>query len=136
MRGSVLAVHVKYFHDLSNMHHCCVLISIHAVLVEQPAGIQYEKLEDGRRLCSECQESAVMDTKGCQSLFREILKFYKHLGMPITQEIPMLLVERSALNSALYVEKDVSLALTVCAVKLEPDTCDVVLSCVMFSPES
>jgi hypothetical protein len=118
------------------MHHSCVLISKPAVLVEQPAGIQYEKLEDGRRLCSECQESAVMDTKGCQSLFREILKFYKHLGMPITQEIPMLLVERSALNSALYVEKDVSLALTVCAVKLEPDTCDVVLRCVMFSPQS
>ncbi|CAK9209543.1 unnamed protein product [Sphagnum troendelagicum] len=87
-------------HEKDGAKRCCSCDRI------EPAGIQYEKLEDGRRLCSECQESAVMDTKGCQSLFREILKFYKHLGMPITQEIPMLLVERSALNSALYVEKD------------------------------
>lgn len=49
-----------------------------------------------------------MDTKDCQPLFKEILKFYKNLGMNIEQQIPMLLVEREALNNAREVEKDVS----------------------------
>jgi len=49
-----------------------------------------------------------MHTRDCQPLYREILKFYKTLNMPIEQEIPMLLVERPALNNAREVEKDVS----------------------------
>jgi hypothetical protein len=49
-----------------------------------------------------------VNTKTCQPLYREILKFYKDIGMPIEQEIPMLLVERSALNAARDNEKDVS----------------------------
>jgi len=41
-------------------------------------------------------------------LYREILKFYKvNLAMEIDQEIPMLLVERSALNAAREGEKEV-----------------------------
>lgn len=74
----------------------------------QPTHSKYIALEDGRRLCSECNETAVMDTKDCQPLFKEILKFYKNLGMNIEQQIPMLLVEREALNNAREVEKDVS----------------------------
>jgi hypothetical protein len=42
----------------------------------------------------------------CQPLYREILKFYKSMGMPIAQEVPMLLVERTALNNARELEKD------------------------------
>lgn len=54
-------------------------------------------------------DSAVMTTKNCQPLYRDILKFYRvNLGMPIEQEVPMLLVEREALNNAREVEKDVS----------------------------
>lgn len=59
-------------------------------------------------MCEDCMESNVMDTRGCQPLYREILKFYKGLGMPIEQEIPMLLVKRAALNHAREAEKDVS----------------------------
>lgn len=74
----------------------------------QPADVQYAQLGDGRNLCLECLETAVLDTKACQPLYREILNFYKTLGMRIDQEIPMLLVERSALNAAREGEKDVS----------------------------
>lgn len=48
-----------------------------------------------------------MDTKECQPLYYNVLKFYKHLGMNIEQEIPMLLVERQALNAAREGERDV-----------------------------
>lgn len=74
----------------------------------QPAHEQYFPLEDGRRLCAECNDTRVKDTMECQPLYREILKFYKSMGMPIAQEVPMLLVERTALNSARELEKDVS----------------------------
>lgn len=49
-----------------------------------------------------------MDTRDCQPLYRDILKFYKNLSMPVDQEIPMLLVAREALNNAREAEKDVS----------------------------
>lgn len=68
----------------------------------------YESLDDGRKVCLNCLDSIVVDTKDCQPLYREILKFYKSIGMPIEQEIPMLLVARSALNAARDGEKDVS----------------------------
>lgn len=75
----------------------------------QTGGIdkKYASLEDGRRLCLECLETAVLDTNQCQPLYRDILKFYKNLGMMIDQEIPMLLVARSALNAAREGEKEV-----------------------------
>ncbi|KAG0617179.1 hypothetical protein M758_5G170200 [Ceratodon purpureus] len=66
----------------------------------------YEALEDGRKVCLDCLDSIVVDTKDCQPLYREILKFYKNMGMSIEQEIPMLLVARSALNAARDGEKD------------------------------
>jgi hypothetical protein len=73
----------------------------------QPAGIEYATWDDGRKLCLECLETAVIDTKEAQPLYRDILKFYKNIGMMIDQEIPMLLVERSALNEAREGEKEV-----------------------------
>jgi len=66
----------------------------------------YEALPDGRKVCLECLDTIVVDTKNCQPLYREILKFYKDMSMPIEQEIPMLLVERQALNAARDNEKD------------------------------
>lgn len=51
-----------------------------------------------------------MTTKDCQPLYKNVLKFYRvNLGMPIEQDVPMLLVEREALNKAREVENDVSL---------------------------
>ena len=49
-----------------------------------------------------------MDTGECQPLYHGIRDFYEGMNMKITQQIPMLLVERQALNEALEGEKDVS----------------------------
>ncbi|CAK9867573.1 unnamed protein product [Sphagnum jensenii] len=68
--------------------------------------VRYHRLNDGRKLCLECRDTAVLDTKACQPLYREVLKFYKNQSMKIDQEIPMLLVERTALNAARESEKD------------------------------
>lgn len=87
-------------HERDGTPRCCSCDRI------ETAGVQYPALEDGRKLCLECLETAIVDTKECQPLYREILKFYKHVGMMIDQEVPMLLVAREALNEAREGEKD------------------------------
>lgn len=49
-----------------------------------------------------------MDTHECQPLYLEILEFYEGLNMKVEQQIPMLLVERQALNEAMEGEKNVT----------------------------
>lgn len=63
-------------------------------------------LGDGRSLCIECLDSAVMDTGDCQPLYHSIRDYYEGMNMKIDQQIPMLLVERQALNEAMEGEKD------------------------------
>ncbi|XP_030974440.1 protein DA1-related 1-like isoform X3 [Quercus lobata] len=67
---------------------------------------KYLLLDDGRKLCLECLDSAVMDTNECQPLYIEIKNFFEGLHMKVEQEIPMLLVERQALNVAMDGEKN------------------------------
>ncbi|XP_062157158.1 protein DA1-related 2-like isoform X2 [Alnus glutinosa] len=66
---------------------------------------KYYSLEDGRRLCYECMESAIMDTGDCQPLYHAIRDYYEGMNMKLDQQIPMLLVERQALNEAIVGEK-------------------------------
>ncbi|KAG0561999.1 hypothetical protein KC19_9G109300 [Ceratodon purpureus] len=88
-------------HERDGRRRCCSCDRIETV------DEQYTSLGDGRKVCSICLETNVMDTRDCQPLYRDILKFYKQqLGMPIDQEIPMLLVKREALNNAREAEKD------------------------------
>lgn len=56
----------------------------------------------------ECMESAIMDTGDCQPLYHAIRDYYEGMNMKIDQQIPMLLVERQALNEAIEGEKHVS----------------------------
>ncbi|KAL5973476.1 LIM domain-containing protein hdr3 [Asimina triloba] len=63
-------------------------------------------LGDGRSLCLECLDSAVMDTGDCQPLYHAIRDYYEGMNMRIDQQIPMLLVERQALNEAMEGEKE------------------------------
>ncbi|KAK3231539.1 hypothetical protein Dsin_003420 [Dipteronia sinensis] len=65
----------------------------------------YVTLDDGRKLCLECLDSAIMDTSQCQPLYYDIQEFYESLNMKVEQQIPLLLVERQALNDAREVEK-------------------------------
>ncbi|KAJ9703356.1 hypothetical protein PVL29_004938 [Vitis rotundifolia] len=67
--------------------------------------IRYLSLDDGRKLCLECLGSAIMDTLECQPLYLEIQEFYEGLNMKVEQQIPLLLVERQALNEAMEGEK-------------------------------
>lgn len=60
---------------------------------------------DGRSLCLECMESAIMDTGDCQPLYHAIRDFFEGMNMKLDQQIPMLLVERQALNEAINGEK-------------------------------
>jgi len=73
----------------------------------QPRDTRYVSLDDGRKLCLECLDSAIMDTHECQPHYFEIRKFYEGLNMKVEQEIPLLLVERPALNEAMEGEKNV-----------------------------
>lgn len=69
---------------------------------------RYLSLDDGRKLCLECLDSAIMDTNECQPLYLEIREFYEGLNMKVEQQIPLLLVERQALNEAREGEKGVN----------------------------
>ena len=73
----------------------------------QPQDTGYVALNDGRKLCLECLDSAVMVTKECQPLYLDIQEFYEGLNMKVEQQVPLLLVERQALNEAREGEKNV-----------------------------
>ncbi|ERN17606.1 hypothetical protein AMTR_s00059p00161610 [Amborella trichopoda] len=71
----------------------------------EPRDTKYVTLDDGRKLCLECLDSSIMDTSECQPLYMEIQDFYEGLNMKVEQQIPLLLVERQALNEAMEGEK-------------------------------
>lgn len=48
-----------------------------------------------------------MDTGDCQPLYHAIRDYYEGMNMRIDQQVPMLLVEREALNEAIVEEKNV-----------------------------
>ncbi|KAM7277961.1 hypothetical protein ACFE04_005095 [Oxalis oulophora] len=72
----------------------------------EPRDTIYVPLNDGRKLCLECLDSAVMDTSECQPLHFNIQQFYESLNMKVEQDVPLLLVERQALNEAREGEKN------------------------------
>lgn len=73
----------------------------------QPCDTKYLLLDDGWKLCLECLDFAIMDTHECQPLYLEIQEFYEGLNMKVEQQVPMLLVERQALNEVMEGEKNV-----------------------------
>ncbi|KAH9758541.1 protein da1-related 1 [Citrus sinensis] len=72
----------------------------------EPQDTAYVALDDGRKLCLECLDSAIMDTNECQPLYLDIQEFYESIHMKLEQQIPLLLVERQALNEARDGEKN------------------------------
>lgn len=72
----------------------------------EPTDTRYLALEDGRKLCLECLDSSIMDTHECQPLYLEIQEFYEGLNMKVEQQVPLLLVEKQALNEAMEGEKN------------------------------
>ncbi|XP_058725253.1 protein DA1-like [Vicia villosa] len=87
-------------HEHDNTPRCCSCERM------EPQGTGYIALKDGRKLCLECLDSAIMDTTECQPLHADILKFYESINMKLDQQVPLLLVERQALNEAREGEKN------------------------------
>ncbi|KAF9596094.1 hypothetical protein IFM89_007147 [Coptis chinensis] len=86
-------------HEHDNTARCCSCERLESL------NARYVSLGDGRSLCLECMESAIMDTGDCQPLYHAIRDFYEGMNMKLDQQIPMLLVERQALNEAIQGEK-------------------------------
>ncbi|KAG6767991.1 protein DA1-related 1 [Populus alba] len=87
-------------HERDGTPRCCCCERM------EPRDTRYLSLDDGRKLCLECLDSAIVDTLECQPLYFEIREFYEGLNMKVEQEIPLLLVERTALNEAMEGEKN------------------------------
>ncbi|KAF7831023.1 protein DA1-related 2 isoform X1 [Senna tora] len=87
-------------HEYDNTARCCSCERL------ESWNEKYYSLGDGRSLCLECMESAIMDTGDCQPLYHAIRDYYEGMNMRIDQQIPMLLVERQALNEAIVGEKN------------------------------
>ncbi|XP_021904071.1 protein DA1-related 2 [Carica papaya] len=87
-------------HELDNTARCCSCERL------ESWNTRYYSLEDGRSLCLECMEYAIMDTGDCQPLYHAIRDFYEGMNMKLDQQIPMLLVARQALNEAIFGEKN------------------------------
>ncbi|PIN21517.1 Adaptor protein Enigma [Handroanthus impetiginosus] len=94
--------HQKYCpsHENDGTPRCCSCERM------EPVDARFLVLDDGRKLCLECLDSAIMDTHECQPLYLEIQEFYEGLNMKVEQQIPLLLVERQALNEAMEGEKN------------------------------
>ncbi|KAJ7960177.1 Protein DA1-like [Quillaja saponaria] len=86
-------------HEHDNTSRCCSCERL------ESWNARYYILEDGRSLCLECMESAIMDTGDCQPLYHAIRDYYEGMNMRLDQQIPMLLVARQALNEAIVGEK-------------------------------
>nr|DAD40625.1 TPA_asm: hypothetical protein HUJ06_014948 [Nelumbo nucifera] len=87
-------------HEFDGTPRCCSCERM------EPRDTRYVSLDDGRKLCLECLDSAIMDTSECQPLYLDIQEFYEGLNMQVKQQIPLLLVERQALNEAMEGEKN------------------------------
>ncbi|XP_076903817.1 protein DA1-related 2-like [Bidens hawaiensis] len=85
-------------HEHDNTARCCSCERLEFV------NTRYVSLGDGRSLCLECMESAIMDTGDCQPLYHTIRDYYEGMNMKLEQQVPMLLVERKALNEAIVKE--------------------------------
>ncbi|KAI8028861.1 Protein DA1-related 2 [Camellia lanceoleosa] len=87
-------------HEYDNTARCCSCERL------ESWNVRYVSLGDGRSLCLECMESSIMDTGDCQPLYHAIRDYYEGMNMKLDQQIPMLLVERQALNEAIVGEKN------------------------------
>lgn len=73
----------------------------------QPRDMPYMALDDDRKLCLQCLNSAVTDYQESQPLYCNVDEFFRGLDMEVHQQIPFHLVERTALNKAMEGEKNV-----------------------------
>ncbi|XP_074344031.1 protein DA1-related 1-like isoform X3 [Apium graveolens] len=76
----------KHFSDGSTICCSCLRFKI--------GDMGYISLSDGRKLCSDCHCTAIMDTEACIPLFHEVYKFLEGIDMKILEDIPIFLVDK------------------------------------------
>ncbi|KAF3446265.1 hypothetical protein FNV43_RR11444 [Rhamnella rubrinervis] len=86
-------------HEYDNTPRCCSCVRMEA------RDTRYETLDDGRKFCQECHDSAIMTTDECQPLYLDIQEFYEGLDMNLEQQVPISLVGSEALNECLRGER-------------------------------
>ncbi|CAL9245177.1 unnamed protein product [Arabidopsis halleri] len=86
-------------HEADGTPKCCSCERL------ESRGTNHVMLGDGRWLCLECMNSALMDSDECQPLHFDMREFFEGLHMKIDKEFPFLLVEKQALNKAEKEEK-------------------------------
>lgn len=59
---------------------------------------RFLSLDEGRKLCMECQDTAIMDMNESHPLYLDIQEFYRSLNMKVELQIPLLMVGKRALN--------------------------------------
>ncbi|KAJ4812473.1 Protein DA1 [Rhynchospora pubera] len=89
-----------YSHETDGTPRCCGCGQL------EPIDVEYVQLPDDRNLCFECLHSSTMNNIECQPLYMDIQEFFEGLEMGVEQQIPLLLVERDALNEAVKREKN------------------------------
>ena len=72
---------------------------------KEPWGTRYTTLNDGRKLCLECLDHAIMDTHECQPLYLDVKNFCESLNIVVEQQVPLLLVERQSPSEATGAEE-------------------------------
>ena len=60
--------------------------------------MRYVNLSDGRKLCSDCHCTAVLDPKTFIPLLREVYRFYKGFNMQVIEDIPIFLVDNEEMK--------------------------------------
>ena len=68
---------------------------------KEPWGARYTTLKDGRKLCLECLDHAIMDIHECQPRYLDVEKFCESLNIVVGQQVPLLLVGREGENRSL-----------------------------------
>ncbi|KAF8393959.1 hypothetical protein HHK36_020161 [Tetracentron sinense] len=97
-----------YHHDYDGTPRCSSCERL------ESRNTHYTFLEDGRKFCQECLETAIMSTEECLPLYFDIQEFFEGLNMKVEQQVPLHLVDRHALNEVEKGEKSAPELIGLC----------------------
>ena len=64
--------------------------------------------EEGRWLCLACVGTAVMDSRDAAPLYRDVMAFYRRMGMPFPDTVPLHVVDSGSMRACLAGESGAS----------------------------
>lgn len=87
---------VKLFVGKKSSH----ILKLNSTWSLQLGNMRYINLSDGRKLCSDCHFTTIMDTETCIPLFHEVYRFFRGLNMRIVEDIPIFLIDKHEIKNA------------------------------------